>query len=66
MASCINLLRVLNKLTKWKHSRIMVSEQLFIPLFWTSCMPAALTVFLIVKHEHMGYCMYVLILLHIR
>ena len=24
MASCINLLRVLNKLTKWKHSRIMV------------------------------------------
>ena len=25
MASCINLLRVLNKLTKWKHSRIMVS-----------------------------------------
>ena len=29
-------------------------------------MPAALTVFLIVKHEHMGYCMYVLILLQIR
>ena len=27
MASCINLLRVLNKLTKWKHSRIMVSRQ---------------------------------------
>jgi hypothetical protein len=26
MFSCINLLRVLNKLTKWKHSRIMVSE----------------------------------------
>ena len=25
MFSCINLLRVLNKLTKWKHSRIMVS-----------------------------------------
>lgn len=24
MASCINLLRVLNKLTKWKHSRIMM------------------------------------------
>jgi hypothetical protein len=23
--SCINLLRILNKLTKWKHSRIMVS-----------------------------------------
>jgi len=22
--SCINLLRILNKLTKWKHSRIMV------------------------------------------
>lgn len=22
--SCINLLRVLNKITKWKHSRIMV------------------------------------------
>ena len=29
MASCINLLRVLNKLTKWKHSRIMVSPKLF-------------------------------------
>ena len=27
MASCINLLRVLNKLTKWKHSRIMVSDE---------------------------------------
>ena len=26
MFSCINLLRVLNKLTKWKHSRIMVSN----------------------------------------
>lgn len=26
MASCVNLLRVLNKLTKWKHSRIMVSN----------------------------------------
>ena len=26
MFSCINLLRVLNKLTKWKHSRIMVSH----------------------------------------
>lgn len=25
MFSCINLLRILNKLTKWKHSRIMVS-----------------------------------------
>jgi len=24
MASCVNLLRVLNKLTKWKHSRIMM------------------------------------------
>jgi len=24
--SCINLLRILNKLTKWKHSRIMVSR----------------------------------------
>lgn len=24
--SCINLLRILNKLTKWKHSRIMVSD----------------------------------------
>lgn len=24
--SCINLLRILNKLTKWKHSRTMVSE----------------------------------------
>lgn len=24
--SCINLLRILNKLTKWKHSRIMVSQ----------------------------------------
>ena len=23
--SCINLLRILNKLTKWKHSRIMVT-----------------------------------------
>lgn len=23
--SCINLLRILNKLTKWKHSRTMVS-----------------------------------------
>ena len=27
MFSCINLLRVLNKLTKWKHSRIMVSPK---------------------------------------
>ena len=27
MFSCINLLRVLNKLTKWKQSRIMVSNQ---------------------------------------
>ena len=26
MFSCINLLRVLNKLTKWKHSRIMVRQ----------------------------------------
>ena len=26
MFSCINLLRVLNKLTKWKHSRIMVGS----------------------------------------
>ena len=26
MFSCINLLRVLNKLTKWKRSRIMVSS----------------------------------------
>lgn len=25
MFSCINLLRILNKLTKWKHSRIMVT-----------------------------------------
>lgn len=25
--SCVNLLRILNKLTKWKHSRIMVSCQ---------------------------------------
>lgn len=24
--SCINLLRILNKLTKWKHSRTMVSQ----------------------------------------
>lgn len=24
--SCINLLRILNKLTKWKHSRIMVGR----------------------------------------
>lgn len=24
--SCVNLLRILNKLTKWKHSRIMVSR----------------------------------------
>jgi len=24
--SCINLLRVLNKITKWKHSRIMVAK----------------------------------------
>ena len=24
MFSCVNLLRVLNKLTKWKHSRIMM------------------------------------------
>lgn len=24
--SCINLLRILNKLTKWKHSRIMVNN----------------------------------------
>lgn len=24
--SCINLLRILNKLTKWKHSRTMVSD----------------------------------------
>lgn len=28
--SCINLLRILNKLTKWKHSRIMVSRFLLI------------------------------------
>ncbi len=28
MFSCINLLRVLNKLTKWKHSRIMVKNLL--------------------------------------
>ena len=28
MASCINLLRVLNKLTKWKHSRIMVRKSI--------------------------------------
>jgi hypothetical protein len=27
--SCINLLRVLNKLTKWKHSRIMVRLFIF-------------------------------------
>lgn len=25
--SCINLLRILNKLTKWKHSRTMVSQR---------------------------------------
>ena len=24
--TCINLLRILNKLTKWKHSRIMVTS----------------------------------------
>lgn len=29
MFSCINLLRVLNKLNKWKHSRIMVSGKKF-------------------------------------
>lgn len=28
--SCINLLRILNKLTKWKHSRIMVRRFLLI------------------------------------
>jgi hypothetical protein len=33
MASCINLLRVLNKLTKWKHSRIMVRSLLWEFLF---------------------------------
>ena len=32
MFSCINLLRVLNKLTKWKQSRIMVSNQPHSPL----------------------------------
>lgn len=26
--SCINLLRILNKLTKWKHSRIMVRSRI--------------------------------------
>ena len=26
--SCINLLRILNKLTKWKHSRTMVRRRL--------------------------------------
>lgn len=26
--SCINLLRILNKLTKWKHSRIMVYNRI--------------------------------------
>ena len=36
MASCINLLRVLNKLTKWKHSRIMVGEFLLIVLHFMS------------------------------
>ena len=30
MFSCINLLRVLNKLTKWKHSRIMVSNFFYV------------------------------------
>jgi len=25
--SCINLLRILNKITKWKHSRTMVKER---------------------------------------
>lgn len=30
MFSCINLLRVLNKLNKWKHSRIMVSGKKFL------------------------------------
>jgi hypothetical protein len=31
MFSCINLLRILNKLTKWKHSRIMVNNS-FVPI----------------------------------
>ena len=30
MFSCINLLRVLNKLTKWKHSRIMVRDMILV------------------------------------
>ena len=32
--SCVNLLRILNKLTKWKHSRIMVlrNHHIFWPL----------------------------------
>ena len=28
MASCINLLRVLNKFTKWKYARIMVRKEI--------------------------------------
>lgn len=32
--SCINLLRILNKLTKWKHSRIMVNQLLLILIFY--------------------------------
>ena len=43
MASCINLLRVLNKLTKWKHSRIMVSRRTFYWIFGHHTMPIALT-----------------------
>ena len=42
MASCINLLRVLNKLTKWKHSRIMVRT--FYWIFGHHLVPVALTI----------------------
>lgn len=34
--SSINLLRILNKLTKWKHSRIMVNKLYFFKIFISS------------------------------
>ena len=42
--SCINLVRILQKLTKWKHSRTMVNETSFVA-FCSSCFCSLVLVF---------------------